>query len=98
MTVASGRVPRAALQIEKRRGAQLTVLTSTAKASGVRNLVAERMVTHGEGLVAVICVVCIAPSFDNIAGEGFPSMLKRLCYIGAGEIMPIRADSAQRRA
>ena len=78
VTGASGGVGSAALQLAKRRGARVTALTSAAKADAVGDLGADRVVTRGEDLAGVLGTESIDLVVDNVAGDGFPTMLKLL--------------------
>ena len=78
VTGASGGVGSAALQLAKRRGARVTALTSEAKAEAVKALGAEQVVTRDQDLVSVLGAGSIDLVVDNVAGEGFPVMLKLL--------------------
>ena len=75
---ASGGVGSAALQLAKRRGAVVTALTSASKAKAVKALGADRVVTRDQDLVAILGADSIDLVVDNVAGEGFPAMLKLL--------------------
>jgi len=78
VTGASGGVGSAALQLARRRGARVTALTAPAKAEAVRALGAERVITRDQDPVAVLGADNIDLVVDNVAGEGFPVMLKLL--------------------
>ena len=78
VTGASGGVGSAALQLAKRRGARVTALTSAAKADAVNALGADRVVTRGGDLAGVLGTESIDLVVDNVAGDGFPTMLKLL--------------------
>ena len=78
VTGASGGVGSAALQLAKRRGARVTALTSAAKADAVSDLGPDRVVTRGEDLAGVLGAESIDLVVDNVAGDGFPTMLKLL--------------------
>ena len=78
VTGASGGVGSAALQLAKRRGARVTALTSAAKADAVSALGADRVVTRGGNLAGVLGTESIDLVVDNVAGDGFPTMLKLL--------------------
>lgn len=78
VTGASGGVGSAALQLAKRRGARVTALTSEAKVEAVKALGADRVVSRGQDLVAVLGADSIDLVVDNVAGDGFPTMLKLL--------------------
>ena len=78
ITGASGGVGSAALQLAKRRGARVTALTSAGKAAAVRDIGVDRVVTRGEELLDVLGPESIDLVVDNVAGDGFPTMLKLL--------------------
>ena len=78
VTGASGGVGSAALQLAKRRDARVTALTSACKADAVKELGANRVVTRDEDLLHVLGTESIDLVVDNVAGEGFPTMLKLL--------------------
>ena len=78
VTGASGGVGSAALQLAKRRGARVTALTSAAKGDAISDLGADRVVTRGEDLAGVLGTESIDLVVDNVAGDGFPTMLKLL--------------------
>ncbi|MGC6454344.1 MAG: alcohol dehydrogenase family protein [Candidatus Puniceispirillaceae bacterium] len=78
VTGASGGVGSAALQLARRRGARVTAVTSRDKAEAVRALGADRVVTRDQNLVAALGADSIDLVVDNVAGPGFPAMLKLL--------------------
>lgn len=82
VTGASGGVGSAALQLAKRRGAVVTVLTSASKVEAVKALGADRVVTRDQDLVAILGANSIDLVFDNVAGEVFLAMLKLLWRSG----------------
>lgn len=78
VTGASGGVGSAALQLAKRRGARVTALTSAAKADAVSDLGADCVLRRGEDLAGVLGTESVDLVVDNVAGDGFPTMLKLL--------------------
>lgn len=76
--IAAGGAGSAALQLAKRRGARVTVLTSAGKADAVRGLGANRVVTRDEDLLNVLATESIDLVVDIVAGADFPTMLKLL--------------------
>ncbi len=76
VTSASCRVGSATLQLANWRGARVTALTSAAKANAVRELGADCLVMRGEDLVTLLSMESIDLVVDNVAGNGFPTMLK----------------------
>lgn len=76
--IAAGGAGSAALQLAKRRGARVTVLTSAGKVDAVRGLGANRVVTRDEDLLNVLATESIDLVVDIVAGADFPTMLKLL--------------------
>ena len=56
----------------------MTALTSSGKAEAVRDLGADRVVTREDDLVAALGAESVDLVVDNVAGAGFPTMLKLL--------------------
>ncbi len=87
---ASGGVGSAAVQLARRRGAHVTAITSAAKREAVLDLGADRVVTRDDDLVAVLGAESIDVVVDNVAGPGFPAMLRVLRrggrYVTSGAI------------
>jgi NADPH:quinone reductase-like Zn-dependent oxidoreductase len=79
VTVASGGVGcSAVIQLAKRRGARVTALTSRSKLDAVRVLGTNRVVTRDDDLIAVLGAGSVDLVVDNVAGEGFPVLLRLL--------------------
>ncbi|MEM7653056.1 MAG: alcohol dehydrogenase family protein [Pseudomonadota bacterium] len=75
---ASGGVGSAAVQLAKRRGARVAAITSASKADQVRSLGADIIIERGQDLVAALGEKTVDVAVDNVAGDGFPQMLKVL--------------------
>jgi len=75
---ASGGVGSAAVQLAKRRGARVAAITSASKAEQVRSLGADIIIERGQDLVAALGEKTVDVAVDNVAGDGFPQMLKVL--------------------
>jgi NADPH:quinone reductase-like Zn-dependent oxidoreductase len=90
VTGASGGVGSAAVQLAKRRGARVTALCGASKADAVRAIGADAIVTRGEDPVAALGETSVDVVIDNVAGPGFPAMLKLLRrggrYVSSGAI------------
>lgn len=90
VTGASGGVGSATVQLAKRRGASVTALCSASKADQVRALGADQVLDRNADLVAALGTDTIDLVVDNVAGPGFPQMLKVLSrggrYTSSGAI------------
>jgi len=75
---ASGGVGSAAVQLAKRRGATVTAICGAAKADQVRALGADTVLDRKEDVVAALGSESVDVVVDNVAGPGFPAMLKVL--------------------
>ena len=75
---ASGGVGSATVQLARRRGARVTAITSAAKAAAVSALGADRVLLRGDDLLQVLGAESVDVVVDNVAGPGFPTMLKLL--------------------
>lgn len=75
---ASGGVGSAAVQLAKRRGATVTAITSASKRAAIEALGADRVVARGSDLVEALGDESVDVVVDNVAGAGFPAMLKVL--------------------
>ncbi|MGX9353910.1 alcohol dehydrogenase family protein [Roseobacteraceae bacterium S113] len=73
---ASGGVGSAAVQLAKRRGARVAAITSADKAGAVRDLGADIVLERGADLEEALGQQSVDVAVDNVAGAGFPSMLK----------------------
>ena len=78
VTGASGGVGSAAVQLARRRGAHVTALTSASKSEALKALGADRVVTHDSDPIEALGADSIDLVIDNVAGDGFPTMLKLL--------------------
>ncbi|MDJ1017938.1 MAG: alcohol dehydrogenase family protein [Paracoccaceae bacterium] len=87
---ASGGVGSAAVQLSKRRGAQVAAITSASKAEQAQALGVDVIVERGADLVAALAEESVDVAVDNVAGPGFPQMLKVLKrggrYVSSGAI------------
>lgn len=75
---ASGGVGSATVQLAKRRGARVIAITSAAKMDMIRALGANQVIDRGDDLKAVLGDESVDVVVDNVAGAGFPAMLKIL--------------------
>lgn len=75
---ASGGVGSATVQLAKRRGATVIGVTSADKAGQLLSLGADRVVERGADLAAELGEKSVDVVVDNVAGSGFPQMLKIL--------------------
>lgn len=75
---ASGGVGSATVQLAKRRGATVVAITSASKADVVRSLGAHQIVDRSTNLADALGPETIDVVVDNVAGDGFPQMLKVL--------------------
>lgn len=78
VTGASGGVGSAAVQLARRRGAEVTAVAGRDKAEAVLALGCERVIARGEDLVAALGGMPVDLAIDNVAGEGFPQIMKVL--------------------
>lgn len=87
---ASGGVGSAAIQLAKRRGAEVIGLTTPAKMDDVRALGADHVLDRGADLVAALGSGAVDVVVDNVAGPGFGAMLQVLRrggkYVSSGAI------------
>lgn len=75
---ASGGVGSATVQLAKRRGARVAAITSAGKAGALRDLGADIILDRGADLVGELGEMAVDVVVDNVAGDGFPDMLKVL--------------------
>ncbi|MEX0302617.1 MAG: alcohol dehydrogenase family protein [Leisingera sp.] len=75
---ASGGVGSATVQLAKRRGARVAAITSKGKEDQLRVLGADIILERGSDLVAELGEESVDAVVDNVAGSGFPQMLKVL--------------------
>lgn len=78
VTGASGGVGSATVQLAKRRGAHVTAICGESKVKQVRALGADVVIERGSDIVGAIGSSTIDVVVDNVAGPGFPGMLKIL--------------------
>ncbi len=75
---ASGGVGSAAVQLAKRRGAKVVAITSASKGDQVRAIGADLILDRQDDVLRVLGEESIDVVVDNVAGAGFPAMLKVL--------------------
>ncbi|WP_027259972.1 alcohol dehydrogenase family protein [Leisingera aquimarina] len=75
---ASGGVGSATVQLAKRRGARVAAITRADKADVLRKLGADIILDRGADLVGELGEMAVDVVVDNVAGDGFPNMLKVL--------------------
>ncbi len=78
ITGASGGVGGAAIQLAKRRGAEVIAVAGASKAEEVRALGASVVVDRGADLVAALGRDSVDAVVDLVAGEAWPSLLELL--------------------
>ncbi|MEX0339739.1 MAG: alcohol dehydrogenase family protein [Arenibacterium sp.] len=87
---ASGGVGSATVQLAKRRGAKVTAICGASKADQVRDIGADRIVDRNDDVVVALGQNAVDVVVDNVAGPGFPAMLKVLKrggrYVSSGAI------------
>jgi NADPH:quinone reductase-like Zn-dependent oxidoreductase len=90
ITGASGGVGSAAIQLAKRRGAEVTAVAGRDKIEAVRALGCDRVLVRGEDLVTSLGAGTFDLAVDNVAGAGFGQILKVLKrggrYVSSGAI------------
>ena len=90
VTGASGGVGSAVVQLAKRRGAQVTAIAGQSKTAGVLALGADRVVPREAEIHTEIGESTINVVIDNVAGEGFETLLKLMVrggrYASSGAI------------
>ena len=90
VTGASGGVGSATVQLARRRGARITAMCGASKMDRVRALGAQRIVGRDEDIAAALADDPVDLVVDNVAGPGFPQMLKVLRrggrYVSSGAI------------
>lgn len=75
---ASGGVGSAAIQLAKRRGANVTAIVGREKAEAVKAIGADNIIIRGDDIVASLGENAVDVVVDNVAGPDFPAMLKVL--------------------
>lgn len=78
VTGASGGVGSATVQLAKRRGARVAAITSQGKMDQLRELGADIVLDRGSNLLAELGGESVDVVVDNVAGAGFPQMIKLL--------------------
>ena len=90
ITGASGGVGSAAIQLAKRRGAEVIALSGRAKADEVRALGADRVIDRDADLVAELGANSVDLAVDLVAGPAWPKLLEVLRvggrYVTSGAI------------
>jgi NADPH:quinone reductase-like Zn-dependent oxidoreductase len=90
VTGASGGVGSATVQLAKRRGAHVTAICGASKVEQVRALGADAVIERNGSIAGVVGDSTIDVVVDNVAGPGFPDMLKVLKrggrYVSSGAI------------
>lgn len=75
---ASGGVGSATVQLAKRRGARVTAICGASKADQVRSTGADAAIDRNSNIVEALGENTVDVVVDNVAGPGFPAMLKVL--------------------
>lgn len=75
---ASGGVGSATVQLAKRRGAKVVAITSASKIEMIRDIGADVVLDRSTDLIAELGENSVDVVVDNVAGAGFPTMLKLL--------------------
>lgn len=78
VTGASGGVGSAVVQLVKRRGAKVIALSSASKFDHLLQLGADQILERGDDLTQILGDRSVDVAFDNVAGDGFGSILKAL--------------------
>ena len=78
ITGASGGVGSATVQLAKRRGTNVVAITSASKIEMVRDLGADIVLDRNADLSDKLGECSVDVVVDNVAGDGFPTMLKVL--------------------
>lgn len=90
ITGASGGVGSASVQLAKRRGAKVIAVTSQSKIQSVRELGADLVLDRKDDLEGVLQAETASVIVDNVAGPGFPKLLKIIKrggrYVSSGAI------------
>ena len=90
VTGASGGVGSAAVQLAKRRGAQVTAITSRDKRDAVAALGADTVLCREDGAAAYADLEAADVVVDNVGGPGFAALLKSIRrggrYVTSGAI------------
>ncbi|MEM1049643.1 MAG: alcohol dehydrogenase family protein [Pseudomonadota bacterium] len=75
---ASGGVGSAIVQLAKRRGSQVTAICGASKKDQVRSIGADAVIDRNSDIVDTLGENTVDVVIDNVAGPGFPGMLKVL--------------------
>ena len=90
ITGASGGVGSAAIQLAKRRGAEVLAISGAEKAAAVAEIGADEVIERGADLVAAVGSGTVDAVLDLVAGSTFPDLLTTLVpggrYITSGAI------------
>jgi NADPH:quinone reductase-like Zn-dependent oxidoreductase len=90
VTGASGGVGSAVVQLAKRRGARVTAITSRTKQDAVRALGADAVLCRDDDVLQHLGEGTVDVVVDNVAGAGFPTMLKLVRrggrYVSSGAV------------
>jgi len=90
VTGASGGGGSAVVQLAKRRGARVIAIVGKSKMDSVAHLDIDRIVERGADLVDELGESSVDVVIDNVAGDGFPPLLKLLSrggrYASSGAI------------
>ncbi len=78
ITGASGGVGSAAVQLAKRRGAEVLAVAGADKAEAVADLGADRVISRGEDLKSAVATESLDLVVDLVAGPQWPNMLDGL--------------------
>lgn len=90
ITGASGGVGSAAIQLAKRRGAEVIAVCGESKFEEVRQLGADQVIERGQSLLDVLEKDCVQVVADLVAGPQWPELLEVLTrggrYVASGAI------------
>jgi NADPH:quinone reductase-like Zn-dependent oxidoreductase len=75
---ASGGVGSAVVQLVKRRGAVVTAIAGESKMAQIRAIGADRVLRRGDDPLSILGAHSMDVVFDNVAGDGFGSLLQVL--------------------
>lgn len=75
---ASGGVGSAAVQLAKRRGAEVLAITSASKATSIASLGADQVFNRDDDLLQQLGEQSVSVIVDNVGGQGFKERLKLL--------------------
>jgi NADPH:quinone reductase-like Zn-dependent oxidoreductase len=90
VTGASGGVGSATVQLAKRRGCRVTAISSPSKAEHLQALGVDAILDRNSDLLETLGADSVDVVVDNVAGPGFPTLLKILrrggSYVSSGAI------------